>query len=118
MSVEAVDDLHQATGRDLNLVVGDKYNATVGGDMQERIEGVRQSIAGISHTLKSTKVWVGSDSLNILKSLSDLAEIVAQMNQQISIHTHASSPPPNNDNLFSDYAAQSTLLTVKVLEIC
>ena len=31
ISVAAVDDLHQATGRDLNLVVGDKYNATVGG---------------------------------------------------------------------------------------
>ena len=41
----AVDDLHQATGRDLNLVVGQKHNATVGGDMQERIEGIRRSVA-------------------------------------------------------------------------
>lgn len=31
-----MDDLHQATGRDLNLVVGQKHNATVGGDMQDR----------------------------------------------------------------------------------
>lgn len=31
-SLAAVDDLHQATGRDLNLVVGQKLNATVGGD--------------------------------------------------------------------------------------
>jgi hypothetical protein len=38
-SLAAVDDLHQATGRDFNLVVGQKHNATVGGDMEERIEG-------------------------------------------------------------------------------
>lgn|GEM_PF-355478 len=38
-SLAAVDDLHQATGRDLNLVVGQKHNATVGGDMEERIQG-------------------------------------------------------------------------------
>ena len=47
MSVAAVDDLHQATSRDLNLVIGDKYNATVGGDMQERIQGLRNSVAGL-----------------------------------------------------------------------
>ncbi|MCV5232316.1 hypothetical protein OFC56_34685, partial [Escherichia coli] len=35
-SLAAVDDLHQATGRDLNLVVGQKHNVTVGGDMHER----------------------------------------------------------------------------------
>lgn len=44
-SLAAVDDLHQATGRDLNLVLGQKHNATVGGDMQERTEGIRRSIA-------------------------------------------------------------------------
>ena len=32
-SLPAVDDLHQATGRDLNVVVEQKHNATVGGDM-------------------------------------------------------------------------------------
>ena len=32
-SLAAVDDLHQATGRDLNVVVGQTHNATVGGDM-------------------------------------------------------------------------------------
>lgn len=47
-SLAAVDDLHQATGRDLNLVVGQKHNATVGGDMQERINGLRESVAKVS----------------------------------------------------------------------
>ena len=47
-SLAAVDDLHQATARDLNLVVGQNHNATVGSDMQERIEGLRESIASIN----------------------------------------------------------------------
>ncbi|MDU8431719.1 hypothetical protein RYA99_21380 [Pseudomonas syringae pv. actinidifoliorum] len=36
-SMAAVDDLRQATGRDLHLMVGQKHNAIVGGDMVERI---------------------------------------------------------------------------------
>lgn len=38
-SLAAIDDLHQATG-DLNLVVGQKLNTTLGGDLQERIQGI------------------------------------------------------------------------------
>jgi hypothetical protein len=52
-SLAAVDDLHQATGRDLNLVVGQKHNSTVGGDMDERIQGMRKSVAGASQRLQS-----------------------------------------------------------------
>lgn len=37
-SLAAVDDLHQATGRDLNLVAGQRYNATIGAGMDERIQ--------------------------------------------------------------------------------
>jgi hypothetical protein len=67
-SLAAVDDLHQATGRDLNLVVGQKHNATVGGDMEERIEGIRQSIAKESQRLQAPKNWVGSETVNIFQS--------------------------------------------------
>ena len=68
-SLAAVDDLHQATGRDLNLVVGQKYNATVGGDMEERIQGLRESVAGGSQRLQSPKTWLGSEGVNVLKVL-------------------------------------------------
>lgn len=56
MSVAAVDDLHQATGRDLKLVVGDKYNTTVSGDIQERIEGLKESVSGISQGIIAPKI--------------------------------------------------------------
>ncbi|RMN26618.1 hypothetical protein ALQ62_00276 [Pseudomonas coronafaciens pv. zizaniae] len=64
-SLAVVDDLHQATGHDLNLVVGQKHHATVGGDMHERIQGLRESIAGKNQRLQAPKNWVGSGSVKI-----------------------------------------------------
>ena len=57
-----MDDLHQATGRDFNIVAGRKHNATAGGDMQERIEGLRKSVAGVSQRLVAPKNWIGSET--------------------------------------------------------
>lgn len=93
-SLAAVDDLHQATGRDLNLVVGQKLNATVGGDLQERIQGIRKSIA--------PKTWLGSEGVNVLQVLCDLLDLVEQMNVQIAGHIHGSSPQPSNFTAFSE----------------
>lgn len=100
-SLAAVDDLHQATGRDLNLVVGQKHNATVGGDMQEQIQGLRKSVAGISQRLQAPKTWLGSESVIVLKVLCDLLDLVQEMNTQLAGHTHGPTPPPNNAAAFT-----------------
>lgn len=99
-SLAAVDDLHQATGRDLNLVVGQKHNATVGGDMQERIQGLRESVTGISQRLQAPKTWLGSESVNVLQVLCDLLKLIEQMNTQLKIHTHGLTPVPTNSDTF------------------
>lgn len=94
-SLAAVDDLHQATGRDLNLVVGQKHNAAVGGDMQERINGLRRSVSGVSQHLTAPKTWLGSESVNVLQVLGDLIDLVQQMNTQLAAHTHVPGPAPS-----------------------
>ncbi|MEO8490731.1 MAG: hypothetical protein ABI463_13335, partial [Pseudomonas sp.] len=94
-SLAAVDDLHQATGRDLNLVVGQKHNATVGGDMEERIQGLRQSVAAVSQRLVAPKTWLGSEGVNVLQVLCDLLDLVQQMNVQMAAHTHIPGPTPS-----------------------
>ena len=73
-SLAAVDDLHQATGRDLNLVVGQKHNATVGGNMDERIQGVRKSVAAVSQRLLAPKTWLGSEGVNAAAFTADSAK--------------------------------------------
>lgn len=101
MSVAAVDDLHQATDRDLNLVVGDQYNATVGGDMQERIEGLRKSVAGKSQRLVAPKNWIGSESVNLFQVVCDLLDLVQEINTDIASHVHAQGPVTNTTEKFA-----------------
>ncbi|GAB5342594.1 hypothetical protein [Pseudomonas fluorescens] len=99
-SLAAIDDLHQATGRDLNLVVGQKHNAMVGGDMEEKIEGLRQSVAGISQRLQSPKTWIGSETINMLQILCDLIYLVEKISASLKVHTHGVTPAPNNLDAF------------------
>lgn len=116
-SLAAVDDLHQATGRDLNLVVGQKHNATVGGDMEERIQGLRKSVAAVSQRLVAPKTWLGSEAINVLQILGDLIDLVENMNTQLSGHVHGSSPVPNNAAVFANYALASTICAEKLKEV-
>jgi hypothetical protein len=118
-SLAAVDDLHQATGRDLNLVVGQKHNATVGGDMQERIEGLRKSVAGISQQLKAPKNWIGSEGVNLFQVVCDMLDLLQQMNTQLASHTHLPGPVPSPTDAsgFTAKAAQATVLALKLKPI-
>lgn len=101
-SLAAVDDLHQATGRDLNLVVGQKLNSAVGGDMLERIQGIRRSVA--------PKTWLGSESVNVLQILCDLLDLVEQMNTQLATHKHVPGPMPSPADA-ADFDAKAQVAT-------
>ncbi|KIQ61097.1 hypothetical protein [Pseudomonas fluorescens] len=116
-SLAAVDDLHQATGRDLNLVVGQKHNTTVGGDMQEQIQGLRRSVSAVSQHLQAPRTWLGSGSVNVLQVLCDLIDLVDQMNIQLAVHVHASSPPPTNAAAFTSASANAKLQAAKLKPI-
>lgn len=109
-SLAAVDDLHMATGRDLNLVVGQKHNATVGGDMRERIQGLRESVSVIGQRLVAGKTWLGSEGVNVLQVLCDLIDLVQQMNAAIAAHKHGPTPPPDNAAEFTTHATSATAL--------
>ncbi|UBM24191.1 phage baseplate assembly protein V [Pseudomonas sp. p1(2021b)] len=116
-SLASVDDLHQATGRDLNLVVGQKHNATVGGDMQEQVQGLRRSVAKVSQRLQAPKTWLGSEGVNVLQVLCDLLDVVEQMNTQLAVHVHGPSPAPNNAGAFTAAGTTTKALGVQLKPI-
>lgn len=118
-SLAAVHDLHQATGRDLNLVFGQKHNATVGGDMVERIQGLRESVTSESQRLQAPKDWVGSGGVNIFRVVCDLLDLVEDMNMLIAVHTHGPTPVPNNAGAFTDDTkkAAELLMTLRPITI-
>lgn len=112
MSMAALDDMHQATGRDLNVVVGKKHNAAVGGDMSERIAGLRESIVQESQRLQAPKSWVGSASVNIFQVLVDTLDLLQEMNTQIAVHGHPQlGAPPTNAAAFTADAAKAVVLS-------
>ncbi|MGY2251708.1 hypothetical protein [Pseudomonas reactans] len=118
-SLAAVDDLHQATGRDLNLVVGQRHNATVGGDMQERIEGLRESVVRVSQRMQSPKNWIGSESVNLFKVICDMLDLLQEMNLQLAAHTHlpGPTPAPSDASAFRAKATTALQLSVKLKAI-
>jgi hypothetical protein len=116
-SLAAVDDLHQATGRDLNLVVGRECNVTIGGDLQERIQGLKESVVSGSQKFAATKTWLGSEETNILVVLFELISLVQTMNKQVAEHVHQSSPPPNNAAFFAGDAKKAQLLGEQIKAI-
>jgi hypothetical protein len=116
-SLAAVDDLHQATGRDLNLVVGQKHNATVGGDMEERIQGMRKCVAAVSQRMAAPKTWLGSEGVNVLQVLCDLLDLMQQMNVQLAGHTHGSTPVPSNAPAFTENSVLAAKMLSKTKEI-
>lgn len=118
-SLAAVDDLHQATGRDLNLVVGQKYNATMGGGMHERIEGLRQSVASNGQRLLAPKNWIGSERVNLFNVVCEMLDLVQEMNTQLASHTHLPGPTPSPADVsaFAAKSAQALSLATKLKPI-
>ncbi|MGY1890153.1 hypothetical protein [Pseudomonas sp. SDT291_1_S447] len=118
-SLAAVDDLHHATGRDLNLVVGQKHNATVGGDMQERIEGLRQSVVKVSQRMQAPKNWIGSADVNLFKIVCDTLTLLQEMNIQLATHTHLPGPTPSPSDAsgFTTIAKKAVALNIKLSPI-
>jgi len=116
-SLAAVDDLHQATGRDLNLVVGQKHNATVGGDMEERIQGMRESVAAVSQRWVAPKTWLGSEEVNVLQVLCSLLDLVQQMNAQLASHNHGPTPPPSNADVFTENVKFTKIMLVALKSV-
>jgi len=117
-SLAAVDDLHQATGRDLNLVVGQKHNATIGGDMEEKIQGLRKSVAAVSQRLVSPMNHIGSESVNIFQVLCTTLDLIEQMATQIASHVHPGlNTPPTAAAAFSGDAVAAKALSTSLKSV-
>ncbi|MQT87354.1 hypothetical protein GHN92_22660 [Pseudomonas sp. FSL R10-2964] len=102
-SLAALDDLHLASGRDLNQVVAKKLNLSVGGELLERIMGARKSVAPTN--------WIGSENVNVLQVLCDVIDLLIQMNTDIAGHQHASSPVPTSAAQFTAHAGTGAQLS-------
>lgn len=56
------------------------------------LQGLRESVAGISQQLQAPKNWIGSESVNLFQVVCDILELLQVMNGQLAAHTHGPSP--------------------------
>jgi hypothetical protein len=87
--------------------------------MQERIQGLRQSVAGVSQSLKAPRTWLGSEEVNVLQVLCDLLDLIGDMNTQLASHTHLPGPKPAtvDASSFMEKAMVATRLSKLMEEI-
>ncbi len=116
-SLAAVDDLHQATGRDLNLVVGQNHNAMVAGDMEERVSGRRESVSQICQRLIAPKNHMGSESVNIFEVLCETLVLLAEVTEHIKGHVHGGGQTATNQLLFERDVSAALELSEKLRSV-
>ncbi|MCO1336258.1 hypothetical protein MO867_18155 [Microbulbifer sp. OS29] len=86
LNLSALDNLNITTASDINI--------SAGRDVKEQIGNIRESVAKDRQTIKvkdGGKVWLGSESLNVLKVLEDLIEVVSALAGTLATHTHPSN---------------------------
>ncbi|WP_299583719.1 hypothetical protein [uncultured Microbulbifer sp.] len=81
LNLSALDNLNITSGIDINI--------SVGRDLKEQIGNILESVAKVRQAIKvkdSGKVWLGSESLNVLKVLEDLIGIVSALAGTLAAH--------------------------------
>lgn len=79
--------------------------------MEERIQGLRNSVVAVSQRMVAPKTWLGSEGVNVLQVLCDLLDLVHQMNVELAGHTHGPTPPPGNSVAFSNGSVKAISLS-------
>lgn len=75
----------------------------VGGDLNERIEGVAERLSSTKNRMVAPQSYMGSQDQNIFRILEELIQIVADLSNTVSSHTHRGSPPPDQAGTFTNY---------------
>ncbi|MCO1335996.1 hypothetical protein MO867_16825, partial [Microbulbifer sp. OS29] len=86
LNIGALDNLNLSTTSDIN--------SSVGRDLKEQIGNIRESIAKTQQSIKvkdGGKAWLGSESVNVLKVLEELIDVVSALAGTLATHSHPSS---------------------------
>ena len=99
------------TSVNLNITTAGDQNNKIGRDLKQRIK-----------VKDGGKVWLGSESVNVLQILSDLIQVVADIANTASSHTHPytdngstmNTRAPNQSGNFDAQQGSATDLKVKL----
>lgn len=99
-------------GTDRNSDVGQNDNLAVGGNLTEKIAGIRSSAATVQELL-APSVRLGSAELNILRLLTDTLDVLQQLSQQTATHSHSNTGSPTNSAAIAATGTTAATLSKK-----
>jgi hypothetical protein len=83
----------------LTETVGEDKKSHVEKNLSQVVKGTSDAIAKIRQSIKvedGGKVWLGNESVNVLRVLSDTLDVLEELSENIAIHTHPNVSTPNN----------------------
>nr|VFK16662.1 MAG: hypothetical protein BECKLFY1418C_GA0070996_102513 [Candidatus Kentron sp. LFY] len=105
--IEAMGALLLLSGGKLGMTAIDGIDLATSADLTESIGRIRDSIATERQRIKvkdGGKLWVGSQSENALRILSELLQLVIDITNVIATHTHPNVGVTNQSGTFSSQA--------------
>lgn len=112
-SLSSATDLQTFIGHDLKQSIGNDHVQQVSHDSIETIGNIKQSLAQLKQLVKVAdggKVWLGSESVNVLQILSNLIQLVSDLASTCASHNHGTTPPPNQAAAFTAHGTEATSL--------
>lgn len=106
--IQTKDGVHQhidATGN-IETKTPENLTSIIGKIAQLQCQ-TRNVMASAEQVHKSPKTWLGSDSENVLKLLSELMATVNALATTCASHTHGTGPAPNEAGDFNSQASQA-----------
>ncbi|WP_444944902.1 hypothetical protein ACJJIK_09670 [Microbulbifer sp. ZKSA006] len=113
LNLSALDNLNITTASDIDI--------SAGRDLKEQIGNIRESVAKVRQTIKvkdGGKVWLGSESLNVLKVLEDLIGVVSALAATLATHSHpGSGQKPTQEAAISGHKSSADTLKSQLSSI-
>ena len=100
LNLASVDNLNQTTASDLNT--------TVSRDVKERCGNIVDRLAKLKQLIKvkdGGTVWLGSESVNLVRVLEDLCQVVADFASTTATHTHPNVQPCSQEGAINGYSS-------------
>lgn len=79
----------------ISEVTASNKSVGVGGNLAVKIQGVAQQISDVQNSLVAPKSHMGTEGQNIFRILEALLQIVADLADKVSSHTHNRGPQPD-----------------------
>lgn len=86
---------------------------TIGQNLTEQIGQIRKSVAAIKQEIIAPVVWIGSDSINVVRLMLDTLDVVKQLAEQTASHTHSNTGTPTNADAIRGTGTQADSLNDK-----